>query len=180
MPESSTPIDPLQFRQALGRFASGVTVITVRHDGFTHGMTANAFISVSLNPPLVLVSVNHKAQMHRLLPHSSRFGVSVLSDDQENLSNLFAGRGVEKQAFTFATRDGIPLLEGALAHLIVRLVDAHAAGDHTLYIGEVEYLDWQDGNPLLFFAGKYRQIKTEVPILTPWPEDEFWWFSTEF
>jgi len=96
-------IDPRQFRNALGRFASGVTVITTEHEGRTHGMTANAFVSVSLDPPLVLVSVDNRAQMHQLLALAPRYGVSVLAEDQEMLSNHFAGRATEGLQIPFVT-----------------------------------------------------------------------------
>jgi flavin reductase (DIM6/NTAB) family NADH-FMN oxidoreductase RutF len=178
-------IDPREFRNALGRFASGVTVITTRHGDQTHGMTANAFVSVSLNPPLVLVSVDNRATLHRLLPLTRRYGVSVLAEDQAALSNHFAGRAVhpgagrptEEAALSFIIRHDMPVLEGAVAHIVVRLVAAHPAGDHTLYVGEVEYLDWQDARPLLFYAGKYQQLSVGPPRPAPWPEDEFSLFS---
>ena len=87
-------IDTRQFRNALGRFASGVTVLTAQDQDQMHGMTANAFVSVSLDPPLVLVSLDNRSNMHRILPTVRRFGISVLAEDQEPLSNHFAGRKV--------------------------------------------------------------------------------------
>jgi flavin reductase (DIM6/NTAB) family NADH-FMN oxidoreductase RutF len=170
-------LDPREFRNALGRFASGVTVITTQHEGRTHGMTANAFVSVSLAPPLVLVAVDNRANMHRLLPLTRRYGVSVLAEDQEGWSNHFAGRATEGPSVSFVTKHDMPLLDGAVAHLIAQVREAHPAGDHTLYIGQVEYLDWRDGKPLLFFAGKYRFLDVERLRPTQWPEDEFSLFS---
>src|SRR5271154_2720810 len=85
-------IDTRQFRNALGRFASGVTVITAHHEDHMHGMTANAFVSVSLDPPLVLVSLDNRSNMHRILPTAGRYGVSVLAQNQEALSSHFAGQ----------------------------------------------------------------------------------------
>jgi len=170
-------IDPRQFRNALGRFASGVTVITTEHEGRTHGMTANAFVSVSLDPPLVLVSVDNRAQMHQLLALAPRYGVSVLAEDQEMLSNHFAGRATEGLQIPFVTKHDTPVLDGAVAYLVARVVEAHPAGDHTLYIGQVEYVDWRDDKPLLFYAGKYQQLSVKQPRPTPWPEDEFSLFS---
>src|SRR5580698_7663234 len=101
-----------EFRNALGRFASGVTVISVHHQDRTHGMTANAFVSVSLDPPLVLVSLDNRSNMHRLLPDVRRYGVSILAEDQEMLSNHFAGKTVPGLHTGFTLRDGIPLLDG--------------------------------------------------------------------
>src|SRR5580698_8932993 len=103
------------FRNALGRFASGVTVVTAHHEDHTHGMTANAFVSVSLDPPLVLVSLDNRSNMHRILPAAGRYGVSVLAEGQEALSNHFAGQKVPGMHVRFHMREGIPLLDGAVA-----------------------------------------------------------------
>lgn len=170
-------IDPREFRNVLGRFASGVTIITTELEGQIHGMTANAFMSVSLEPPLVLVSVNRQANLHHLLANSGCYGVSILSDDQQALSNHFAGRQVEGLTVPFVRKCNLPVVDGAVAHVIARVVDQHPAGDHTLYIGRVEYLDWRDGQPLLFYAGKYRQLNVERLRSSPWPEDDFSLFS---
>jgi flavin reductase (DIM6/NTAB) family NADH-FMN oxidoreductase RutF len=159
---TNAKIDPLDFRRTLGRFASGITVITTRHEGDVHGMTANAFVSVSLDPPLVLVSVDNRARMNEVLPKSGRYGVSILSDRQEDMSQHFAGRPKEGVEVPFIEREGIPLIDGALAHLVCEVVDEHPAGDHTLYIGRVEYLDYHDGAPLLFYTGTYRNLEIEI------------------
>jgi flavin reductase (DIM6/NTAB) family NADH-FMN oxidoreductase RutF len=177
MPPNGQPFDPRQFRNALGRFASGVTVVTAQHEERPHGMTANAFVSVSLNPPLVLVSVDNRATLHRLLPITGRYGVSVLAENQERLSNHFAGRSVEGLHIRFTERLGVPLLEGAVAYFVVRVIDAHPAGDHTLFIGEVEHFEARDDRPLLFYSGKYQQLRMEMAKPTPWPQDEFSLFS---
>jgi flavin reductase (DIM6/NTAB) family NADH-FMN oxidoreductase RutF len=177
MPPNGNAFDSRQFRNALGRFASGVTVVTTQYEDRPHGMTANAFVSVSLNPPLVLVSVDNRATMHRLLPMTGRYGISVLAEGQENLSNHFAGRSVEGLHIRFTERLGVPLLEGAVAYFVVRVVDAHTAGDHTLFIGEVEHFEARDDRPLLFYSGKYQQLRTEKAKPTPWPQDEFSLFS---
>jgi flavin reductase (DIM6/NTAB) family NADH-FMN oxidoreductase RutF len=147
-----------EFRNSLGRFATGVTVVTAVENGKTHGMTANAFASVSLDPPLVLVSLDNRSQMHRILPAAGRFGVSVLAQDQRGLSDHFAKRPTEGAQISFVSRAGAALLEGAVAHFVVRIADVHPAGDHTLYIGMVEYFSGRDDKPLLFYAGKYEQL----------------------
>jgi flavin reductase (DIM6/NTAB) family NADH-FMN oxidoreductase RutF len=175
--EDDHAFDSRQFRNALGRFASGVTVITTQHEGHTHGMTANAFVSVSLDPPLVLVSLDNRAHMHWLLPMSQRYGVSILSVDQEALSDHFAGRTQEGLRIPFVTRHGMALVDGALAHLVARVVQVHPAGDHTVYVGHVEYIAWRDDRPLLFYAGQYRQLQVEPARPAPWSEDEFSLFS---
>jgi flavin reductase (DIM6/NTAB) family NADH-FMN oxidoreductase RutF len=154
-----------------------VTVVTVQQDEKTHGMTANAFVSVSLDPPLVLVSLDNRSFLHRILPGIGRYGVSVLTEDQEALSNHFAGRTVEGLHIRFVERHGMPLLDGAVAYFVVQVYDAHPAGDHTLYIGRVEYFESRDDRPLLFYAGRYKQLPAEKLKPTQWPEDEFSLFS---
>jgi flavin reductase (DIM6/NTAB) family NADH-FMN oxidoreductase RutF len=177
MPESAHSFDSRQFRNALGRFASGVTVITAHHEDHPHGMTANAFVSVSLDPPLVLVSLDNRSYMHKILPAIGRYGVSVLAEGQEILSNHFAGRTVEGLHLRFITREGVPLLDGAVAYFVVQVIDAHPAGDHTLYIGKVEHFEARDDRPLLFYSGKYQQLRPEKAKPTSWPQDEFSLFS---
>jgi flavin reductase (DIM6/NTAB) family NADH-FMN oxidoreductase RutF len=159
IPSSS---DPRLFRNVMGRFASGVTIVTTELDGDTRGMTANAFLSVSLEPPLVLVSMGNHSNMNKLLPQTMRYGVSILSADQQALSGHFAGKPVEGLQPPFVRKAEMNLIEGALAHIVARVVDVHVAGDHTLYIGQVEHLEYIDADPLLFFAGKYRHVAAEM------------------
>lgn len=153
--------DQREFRNTLARFATGVTVVTALENGKTHGMTANAFVSVSLDPPLVLVSLENRSHMHRILPLAGRYGVSVLAEDQRALSDHFAGRTTDHNPVRFITRAGTPLLDGAVAYFAVKVADVHPAGDHTLYLGLVEYFESRDDKPLLFYAGKYRQLLTQ-------------------
>lgn len=161
-PEPATQIDPRVFRSALGRFATGVTVVTTVHEGTEHGMTANAFTSVSLTPPLVLVSVDQRARMHTLLTSSERYGVSILSEAQVKVARHFAGRPLPDLSLQFVWQQGIPLITGAVAHLVCHVVDAHRAGDHTLFIGQVEYVDYREGAPLLFTAGAFHCLEVQI------------------
>jgi flavin reductase (DIM6/NTAB) family NADH-FMN oxidoreductase RutF len=170
-------IDSRQFRNALGRFASGVTVLTAQYEEQPHGMTANAFVSVSLDPPLILVSLDNRSNMHRILPSVRRFGISVLAEEQEALSNHFAGRTVPGLHVRFVHRLGLPLLGGAVAYFVVDVIDIHPAGDHTLYISRVEHFESSEGKPLLFHAGRYGRMSEEKGKPTQWPEDEFSLFS---
>jgi flavin reductase (DIM6/NTAB) family NADH-FMN oxidoreductase RutF len=156
-----------EFRQALGHFPTGVTVITVnRGQGEVHGMTANAFTSVSLVPPLVLVCVDHNARTHPLLKEQRRFGVNVLEEQQEALARYFADTHQSQEAaahlgvrYSFTDR-GTPLLQNCLAQLECALVAAHEAGDHTIFVGQVEQLATREGRPLLFYRGRYSQLET--------------------
>jgi flavin reductase (DIM6/NTAB) family NADH-FMN oxidoreductase RutF len=155
-------VTPDEFRAALGRFASGVTVITVETaDGGVHGMTANAFCSVSLQPPLVLVCIDHLAETYLRVRERGEFGVSVLKEDQEALSEFFADPERNPDAaYRLGIRyrklkSGTPILEDALANLDCRVTDAHAAGDHTIFVGEVREIILGEGSPLLYFRGRY-------------------------
>ncbi|MEZ4629494.1 MAG: flavin reductase family protein [Deinococcales bacterium] len=154
-------LDPNDFKQAMSRFPSGVTVITARHEGETHGMTASAFISVSLNPPLVLESVAKKARMHEILMNASHYGVSILRQDQAEHSNHFAGFGREDFEAVFMELHNMPLIEGAVAYVVCKIVDRHEAGDHTLFIGEVEAAQIAEGEPLLYFKRQYGVFKAQ-------------------
>jgi flavin reductase len=153
------------FRLALGQFATGVTVVTVeRAPGQVHGMTANSFTSVSLEPLLILICVDHDAQLLPLLELRKRFGVSVLKENQEAISEYFAQSEEdpaikERLGIRFRwTETVIPLLEGALAHLACNVVTTYVAGDHTIFVGEVESVEVYEGEPLLYLRGDYRRV----------------------
>jgi flavin reductase (DIM6/NTAB) family NADH-FMN oxidoreductase RutF len=156
-------------RSVLGRFCTGVTVVSTALEGEVHAMTANAFTSVSLEPPLVLVSIDRRAKMHRLLPGTQRYGVSVLGAGQERLARHFAGRPLAEPGELFEDVDGVPLLRGAIAHVSCRLHAAHEAGDHTLYLGCVEFLRSVPGDPLVFTSGAFgRLAAAELDQLWGW------------
>jgi flavin reductase (DIM6/NTAB) family NADH-FMN oxidoreductase RutF len=150
-------IHPNDFRNTLGRFASGVTVVTTKTDQGIHGITVSAFISVSLTPPLIAVCIDKKARTHELLEGAHTFGVSILKEGQEPISNHFAGRGEDTEV-TFEMLADIPVLTDVLAQIACHKVAAHDAGDHTLFIGQIQALGFQDARPLVYFSGKYRQI----------------------
>ena len=158
-----------EFRRALGQFATGVTIITVDLEGEVHGMTANAFASVSLDPPLVLVCVDHATRTHAHLHAKKRFGINVLREDQRAISEYYArAERDHEHAETEAgarfdrTKQGTPRLHGSLAFLECRLNSAELAGDHTIFIAEVEDVVVREGEPLLFFRGKYRKVGEKV------------------
>jgi len=159
------PLTAAHFRKALGHFTTGVTVVTVeREPGKIHGMTANSFTSVSLDPMLILVCVDHRAKILPFLKEKSSFGVSVLKAGQEKVSEYFAkgpqtAEGEKRLSIRFRWTAGrIPVLEDALLQLGCKLVAAHAAGDHTIFLGEVEDAEMHEGEPLLYFRGGYRSI----------------------
>jgi flavin reductase (DIM6/NTAB) family NADH-FMN oxidoreductase RutF len=155
------PIPKEEFRRVLGHFAAGVTVITtVGDDGKPYGLTATAFTSVSLDPPLVLVCVDKRAESHAHFHTSRVFTVNFLAADQQELSRRFAVSGGDKfsgvQVRQGAT--GAPVLADVLGHLECRTTDICEGGDHTIFIGQVEAADARDGEPLLYFRGAYQKM----------------------
>ena len=167
--------DPsIEFRRTLGMFPTGVTIITTQTGGQVHGMTANAFMSVSLDPPLILISVDRRARMHALLHEGSRYGISVLGDQQEALSDHFAGRVLEEapEARFVVVRE-TPLVEGAVAHLVARVVRSYWGGDHSLFLGRVEYARYAgEGRPLLFHGGRYEHLLADTKVFGALPPDQ--------
>ena len=150
--------DSKKQRQIMGQFATGVTVVTTVERDIVHGMTANGFVSVSLRPPLVLVSLG-RCRMNEMLPRSARYGISILAQDQQHFAAHFAAQKPSEVEPSFVWHHGLPLLDGALAHLVCRVVDVHRAGDHVLWIGEVEHLDHRDDEPLLFYTGRFGTMR---------------------
>ncbi|WP_039232850.1 flavin reductase family protein [Bacillus thermotolerans] len=157
-------MDDRLFRSAMGKFATGVTVITTEVDGKAHGMTANAFMSVSLNPKLVLISIGEKARMLDRIHQSGTFAVNILSAEQKEVSMLFAGQIKEEKKVEFEYIQGVPTVKGALANVVCKVHSSQVAGDHTLFIGEVQDIVLQDGTPLTFFEGKYGRLAEEQLI----------------
>lgn len=159
-------IDPDEFRHVLSHFASGVTVVTTWDaDGRPTGLTASAFTSVSLTPPLVLVCVDHQAQSYEALRTNGWFAINILAADQEPFSRHFATtqpNKFEHIAFLKGPQ-GLPLLPAALAHLECRKVHAYAGGDHTIFVGEVEAAGVGKGEPLLYYRGQYNRVRSEEP-----------------
>lgn len=168
-PESkvfTVPIDPTSFRKVMRKFATGVTVLTVRDGQTLHGMTANAFASVSLSPTLVLVCVENTRTTHSLISHAGNFAMNILGDRQEALARRFAKQD-SSPADPFAdvpvhpAVTGAPIFDDCVAYLDCRVVAAHAAGDHTIFVGEVEeagYGNAREQEPLLWLDGEYTSL----------------------
>ena len=152
------PIDPPTFRATVGRFASGITVITARDaDGRDVGMTVSAFSSLSLDPPLVLICIDNGASVAPVLEHCERFAVNVLSDEQEPLSRRFSEREIDRfegVAYHRGQLD-LALLDGAIANLECQVHARYAGGDHTILVGAVEATSVREGHPLLYYRGGY-------------------------
>jgi flavin reductase (DIM6/NTAB) family NADH-FMN oxidoreductase RutF len=159
------PLTASEFRKALGHFTTGVTVVTVEFEpGKIHGMTANSFTSVSLDPMLILVCVDRRAKMLSLLEKKKSFGISILKAGQEAISEYFAkgessAEAQERLSIRYRwTPKGIPVLEDTLLQLSCNVVASHASGDHTIFVGEVADAELDAGEPLLYFRGEYRRI----------------------
>ncbi len=152
-----------EFRRVMGNFATGVTVVTTRAGSAPQGLTVNAFSSLSLVPPLVLVCIDKTVNSHSAIAQSGIFAIHILAHDQEELSKRFAdkaweGRRFEGLAFRSAAT-GAPILDGAIAYIDCRVVSALDGGDHTIFVGRVEELKVErEAAPLLFFRGRYGRL----------------------
>ena len=163
----SREVSTEQFRRTVGMFATGVTVVSTNVDGVVHGMTANAFASVSLDPLLVLICVDREAGMHALLPRAQGFAVTILAAEQEDLSAWFASgdRPAGHDQFGEVAWDpapvtGSPVLCDGVAYVDCRVTESHAGGDHSIFLAEVVDLGVlrPDADPLLYYGGRYRRL----------------------
>ena len=158
-------VDPEKLRVAMRKWATGVTIVTAQDQGIRHGMTVSSFTSVSLEPPLVLVSLERGTKTHELVEKSGRFGVSILAEQYLSISDRFAGRQTEQSdrfegLDSFQLVTGIPLLEGALAVFDCQVVSSYESGTHTLFIGEVlGVMNAENGSPLLYYDQDYHILK---------------------
>jgi flavin reductase (DIM6/NTAB) family NADH-FMN oxidoreductase RutF len=157
------PVTADQFRNSLKRWASGVSVVTTRRDGGIRGITVSSFCSLSLDPPLILVCIDRKSASHDLIAEQGCFAVNILRREQEQVSDMAAGRLGEGSAHlegvsSRSEATGAPILDGTLAWLDCRLAGSHREGDHTIYVGQVEAAGDSEGEPLLYYAGAYRAI----------------------
>jgi len=156
------PIPPDLFRRVLGSFASGVTVVTTGLKTTYHCMTASSFSSLSLEPPLVLVCIDRSSRTLPVLLEAGHFNLNILNAGQERLARLFASRDAPHSVEGIDHRlggNGMPVFEGAVAHLECRLYASHEGGDHVIIVGEVDAADYaEDGEPLLYYRAAYRSL----------------------
>ena len=157
-------IDPDTFRAVLGRFASGVTIVTARdNNGQDHGMTVSAFASLSLSPTLILLCIDHAASMYPLMIDHPSIGINILSSSQEEYSRRFAAEEDDRFDGIAIRRgqNGVVLLEDALAHMECRVVQHYDTGDHTIFIAEIDRAEPMaaEGRPLLYYRGGYAQLE---------------------
>lgn len=154
-------IDQARFRQAMGYFASGVTVITTEHEGQRHGVTVSSFTSLSLEPPLVLICLDTSLRTHEAIVGAKGFVVNMLEQRQEHLSRCFASTSDDKFTGIGWRRGqlGLPVLNDVLAVVECRLHSTLPGGDHTIFIGEVQHAEVSEGSPLLYYRRGYRELK---------------------
>lgn len=159
----SQKFDALAFRQVMGQFATGITVVTaVDREGRNCGITVNSFTSVSLDPPLILVCVDNRSEFLRAISEADSFGVNILAAEQEELSRRFAARSENKFAGVAFQHGpaGAPLLHGTLATLECSRFALLPGGDHQIVLGKVEHLEYRGGEPLLYFGSLYRWLQS--------------------
>jgi flavin reductase (DIM6/NTAB) family NADH-FMN oxidoreductase RutF len=156
------PVDEAAFKLAMSHFASGVTVVTTEHGGRPYGMTVASFASVSLRPPLVLICVEKSVKTHEAIVASGKFGVSILSAEQAEISSRFASRMEDKFSGVELQRGalGVPLIGGALTTLECALRDQLPGGDHSIFVGEVVDARVREGKPLLYFRSGYGEMRS--------------------
>lgn len=156
----------VNFRDAMRRFPTGVTIVTTLADGTPFGFTANAFTSVSADPPMVLICVNREASAHPMIARSSVFCVNILSSEQTDIAKLFADHARRADRFaglqTHAATTGAPIIDGCIAYVDCRLSEEHTAGTHTVFIGEVVDSGVSPGKPLGYLNADYRDFCIDI------------------
>jgi flavin reductase (DIM6/NTAB) family NADH-FMN oxidoreductase RutF len=174
-PQPALPaaIDPHLFRQVMGTFASGVTVVSLDADGMPRGMTASSFMSGSLDPPLCVVSVAKRAHMHAFMCRTKRFGVNILAQGQQVYARHFSGKPVPDLAPPFQELAGVPMLNDAIARIVAEPHANHDCGDHTLFIGHILHMDCDAQRPLLYHRSGFcslQPLSDRQAVTVP----EFW------
>lgn len=152
-------IDDRKFRDAMAQFTTGVTVVTTAHEGQTKGMTVNAFMSISLDPKIVAISIDEEAELYDIFPKTKSFGVSILKEDQVSESMIFARQKEDDGTVEYNIHDGVPVLKDSLATIACDIVKSTKVGDHTVFFGQVKHIELKDGNPLVYYGSDYQSIK---------------------
>ncbi|MFC4403064.1 flavin reductase family protein [Gracilibacillus xinjiangensis] len=148
-----------QFRKAMSKFATGITVVTTTFDNNIQGMTVNAFMSVSLDPQLITISLDQSSNFYKNANEIHRFGISFLREEQQDISMIFA-KQIDKEFDDFSVLDDVPVIPGALTTLACTVVNQVEAGDHLLLIANVDKIELSEdeGNPILYYNSSYRKI----------------------
>ena len=152
-------MDNRTFRDAMGKFATGITIVSTEHKEEIIGMTVNAFMSISLNPKLIAISIDESASLYKQFQEAKTFGVSILKEEQKEISMIFAKQIKKDREINFISQDHVPVIDNSLAMLSCRVQDRITAGDHLIIIAEVTELTINEGEPILYSGGAYRNIK---------------------
>jgi len=151
-----------EFRRACGRFATGVTIASVMDsNGTPHGLTVSSFTSVSLEPPLVLICLGHQVTMIETFRSAAYFGINVLTEEQQHLSERFAQKGHDRfiGVAWHRGKSGVPLIENVLAAIECEVYNRFISGDHDILVGRMLHADIRDGRPLLYYASRYGRMQ---------------------
>lgn len=154
-------MDTRLFRDIMGKFATGITIVSTDYKGQMMGMTVNAFMSVSLDPKLIAISIDENARMYHKLQKTKQFGLSILREEQKELSMIFAKQMEKDRDIPFVIQDDVPVINDSLATLSCQVLETAKAGDHMIFIAEVTDINSNEGDPLLFYGGNYRSISSE-------------------
>ncbi|MFZ3577745.1 flavin reductase family protein [Virgibacillus sp. DJP39] len=154
-------MDTRLFRDTMGKFATGITIVSTDYKGEQMGMTVNAFMSVSLDPKLVAISIDEDARMYNILQETKQFGISILREEQKEISMIFAKQMEKDRDIPFVIQDDVPVIDGSIATLSCQVMDTAKAGDHMIFIAEVTDIKSDDGDPILYYSGNYRTVKPE-------------------
>lgn len=160
-------VSDMEFKSVMGRFPTGVTVVTTCDGDRPAGLTVNAFASISLDPPLVMVSIDKRSHLHDLVAHVGFFAANILGADQQDLSRRFAGQTGDRndrfrQTPYHAGKTGAPVLDEAIAHVECRVVEVYSAGDHSIFLGQVEALGASVGEPLVYYRARYGSFAVDM------------------
>ncbi len=155
-------VTPEEFREVMGHFATGVTIVTTAdNEGTPYGLTVNSFTSVSMDPLLVVICLDNQLSGLTAFKESGKFGVNILAEDQQDLADHFARAGTDRSEGPYETgKTGVPLLEGVLARMECEISALYPGGDHTLVLGEIKRTEilQSEKKPLLYFRGAYRSL----------------------
>ncbi|ASK63417.1 flavin reductase [Virgibacillus phasianinus] len=151
-------MDNRQFRDTMGKFATGITIVSIDYKDEMLGMTVNAFMSVSLEPKLIAISIDENARLYTKLQETKQFGISILREEQKEISMIFAKQMEKDREIPFVKQSGVPVIDGSVATLSCQVKDTAKAGDHMIFIAEVTEIKADGGDPILFYGETTGQL----------------------
>lgn len=151
-------MDDRKFRDAMGKFTTGITIVSTVYNDEIMAMTVNAFMSVSLDPKLIAISIDKKARLYYKLVETKKFGLSILSENQKEIAMIYAKQREKDREIPFVMQHSVPVIENAISTLSCHVKDTFLAGDHKIYIAEVTDIKMNEAEPVLFYGGKYRTM----------------------